>query len=108
MSTLALLMLFGFVSICFERIYRLNSLSVHWTLSLVRPTLDAAMASVQRLEAHFRIFSFVQHFIHLMLVCPCYIDPIVFHLSHVSIITASELEICFLPWVFIMKRVYRV
>ena len=94
---------FCLVSICFEWTYRLNALSVHWTLSLVHPTLDATMASVQRPEVHCPIFSFVQYFIHLLLVCPCEIQPVLFHLSHVSIITASGLKICFLLWVFILK-----
>ena len=83
---------FHFDSIWFEGIFRLNALSMHWTLNLVRPTLDATMASIQRSEVHFRIFLFVKYFIRLLLICPCYIQSVLFHPNHNSFIIDIWIE----------------
>ena len=57
----------------FEWEFNLNALSVHWTLSLVRLTLDATKASVQRPNIDFAYFPSQECFIHFIMIYPCHI-----------------------------------
>ena len=87
---------FCFDLIRFEGIFNLNALLVHWTVCLVRLTLDATKASIQRPDIDSAYFLSQKYFIPFQMIYPCHIQSILTYLNHVSIIKASELKICFL------------